>query len=316
MELRKDYILDRWVIISEKRGARPLQFKEQNTGSNDQSKCFFCPGHEHETPTEISRYPDHGDWEIRAFPNKFPFAAEEGQYDIKTDNDFFTFAQPFGKHEVLVETRHHNKQMWDLEEDELINVLRMYMKRIEDIYTEGKAKYVLIFKNHGKDAGTSIVHSHTQIVSLNKIPSLVEKEVAASKAYNGCPYCRIVEIEKGSYRRCFENESFVAFTPYASRFNYEIWVFPKQHVTSIEEVGFSEILHLAEIMKKVFEKLKQLGCSFNFAIHNSPPNEDLHFHIELMPRIAKWGGFENGSDIIINSVSPETAARFYRGELD
>ena len=144
MELRKDYILDRWVIISEKRGARPLQFKEQNTGSNDQSKCFFCPGHEHETPTEISRYPDHGDWEIRAFPNKFPFAAEEGQYDIKTDNDFFTFAQPFGKHEVLVETRHHNRQMWDLEEDELINVLRMYMKRIEDIYTEGKAKYVLI----------------------------------------------------------------------------------------------------------------------------------------------------------------------------
>jgi UDPglucose--hexose-1-phosphate uridylyltransferase len=56
-------------------------------------------------------------------------------------------------------------------------------------------------------------------------------------------------------------------------------------------------------------------------IHNSPqhfisdPLNGLHFHIEICPRINIYGGFELGTDIIINSVSPETAARFYRGEL-
>jgi len=316
MELRKDYLLNRWVIISEKRGSRPHQFSQQAESHDDPSKCFFCPGHEHETPPEISRYPDHGDWEIRLFPNKFPFAAEEGQYDIRTDNEFFTFAQPFGKHEVLVETNDHHRQLWDLEVDELANVFRMYGKRINDIYMEGKAKYVLVFKNHGRDAGTSIVHSHTQIVSLNMVPPVLKEKVDAVENHDGCPYCLIIEAESGSDRRCFENESFVAFTPYASRFNYEIWVFPKQHIESMASLDHTEIQHFAEIMKQILVKLKEIGCSFNYVVHNAPLDKDMHFHIEIMPRMAKWAGFELGGGVIINAISPETAAKFYRNELN
>ena len=71
MELRKDYILDRWVIIATDRKKRPKQF-EKDHNQNDDSICYFCPGSEHLTPPEIGRFPQTESWKLRWFPNKFP----------------------------------------------------------------------------------------------------------------------------------------------------------------------------------------------------------------------------------------------------
>ena len=49
-------------------------------------------------------------------------------------------------------------------------------------------------------------------------------------------------------------------------------------------------------------------------IFYSPSEENLHFHIEISPRLAIWAGFELLTGDIINSVPPEEAAKFYRGE--
>ncbi len=339
MELRRDYILDKWVIIAERRGARPHEFHRPEssnaaastagtattpatpatgaaaaTGATAASlkQCFFCPGNEHLTPAEIDRYPRDGQWQIRVFPNKFPFAERQGQAAIRTDNTFFTFAQPYGQHEILVETAQHNRQLWDLDQHELTAVFSMYMRRMAALYELPETRYVLVFKNYGKEAGTSLVHSHTQIISLNKIPSTVEEKVKAVKVFGSNPYARIIDIEKSSYRRCFENKHAVAFTPYASRYNYELWLFPKRFVSSLAELSDEELGSMMDLLGPVLSKLKQLDCSFNYFLHNSPPNEKLHFHIEVTPRMAKWGGYELGSDIIVNAVSPETAAAFYR----
>jgi len=48
VEVRKDYLLDRWVIISEKRKFRPRkEEKVKKTGELKLSKkCPFCPGNE------------------------------------------------------------------------------------------------------------------------------------------------------------------------------------------------------------------------------------------------------------------------------
>jgi UDPglucose--hexose-1-phosphate uridylyltransferase len=59
-------------------------------------------------------------------------------------------------------------------------------------------------------------------------------------------------------------------------------------------------------------KLKKASASYNFFVHYSPVKENIHFHIEIAPRTATWGGFELSTDAIINSVMPEDAAGFYR----
>jgi len=312
MEIRKDYILDRYVVISAARKKRPKQFKKETR--EKAGVCFFCPGNESMTPPEIGRI-GKKKWKLRWFPNKFPAVEEAGQKEFRTDNRFYTFAGAYGKHEVIVETPDHDKQLWDLTENNIKQVLGVYIDRIKELNKIDGVKYVSIFKNHGKDAGTSLIHSHTQIIAYNKIPQLIKEEIEASKKYSSCPYCDIIQSEKDSDRRCFENKSFAAFAPYAPRYNYEIWIFPKGHKKTLLELSSSELKDLASIMKKIMLRLKELNVSYNFSIHNAPDNEDLHFHIEVCPRIAVWGGFELLTDDIINSVPPEEAAKFYRGEI-
>lgn len=313
MEIRKDYILDRWVYLSENREKRPKEFKTDEV-CKIASTCFFCPGNEKLTPAEIGRISKKDKWELRWFTNKFPAVTKEGNPAIKTDNDFFTYSSAFGTHEVIVESNDHKQQLWDLNTEHIKQLFLVYNERIIQLEKDKDTKYVLIFKNHGREAGTSLIHSHTQITSLNKIPKLVSDKVAACKKYEKCPYCKIIEIEKNSDRRCFENNTFVAFTPYASRYNYEILVFPKRHVKGLNDLTEEEFIDISDILIKILNRLKTFNMSYNFFIHYSPKGEDLHLQIEITPRIALWGGFEIGSDDIINSISPEYAAKFYRNE--
>lgn len=311
MELRKDYILNRWVIIASNRGKRPQQHKNDKHGRWVEF-CAFCPGNEHVTPPELYRIPNGDSWKVRVFPNKFPAFDTDGDPKINTHNKYFTFSHAYGAHEIIVETPDHYKEFADMSNEEINEILGVYKLRMGELSKIDGVKYVLVIKNSGFEAGESIIHSHSQVFAYNKLPSSIKEEVEANK--NGCEYCKIVEIEKESDRRCFENECFVAFTPYASRFNYEVWIFPKKHIKSLGEMNNSELMYLAEILKLVLVKLKELGVAYNFVLHQSPDGEDLHFHIEIMPRISTWAGFELGSDDIINTVSPEEAAKFYRGE--
>src|SRR3990167_5812070 len=108
-----------------------------------------------------------------------------------------------------------------------------------------------------------------------------------------------------------ENKSVIAFAPFASRFNFEAWIFPKRHVKSITDMYDNELYDIASALKKILMKLKEKNISYNFYLHYAPKGKGLNFHIEITPRIAKWGGFELSTGAIINSVMPEDAARFY-----
>jgi len=315
-ELRKDYLLDRFVLMSTVRSKRPQDFKKPETDQekrhNHSPTCVFCPGNESMTPPEIDRLGDKNRWSIRVFENKFPAVTKEGHYDMKTDNRFFTFSSAYGIHEILVETEDHSRQLGDLTLDEIVNVLKMYVKRINVLSKVRGIKYVVVFKNEGASAAASKEHTHSQIVAYNKVPQTIREEVDAATDFMTCPYCEIISIEKTSYRAALENNTFVSFTPYASRFPFEIWVFSKRHVNSITEINEPEIKDLADMLKKILLKLKTLNASYNFCLHNAPNGENLHFHVEVIPRLSTWAGFEYGSGDIINTVLPEDAAKFYK----
>jgi UDPglucose--hexose-1-phosphate uridylyltransferase len=317
MELRKDYILDRWSVIAEKRAKRKHEFKKEKKDEKKPSKdCFFCPGNESLTPNETGRIEKNGKWTIRWFPNKFPAVNKEGNPSIRNADKYFTYSDAYGIHEIIVETPDHNKQLSDLSEKKIKEVLEVYSKRIKELGRLPETKYVLVFKNKGAEGGASLMHSHTQLLTYNKIPELVKDKVEASKKYEKCPYCEIIEIEKKSHRRVFENNSFVSFTPYSPRFNYEVLIFPKKHIKNITEMDENMLSELASMLKKILSKLKEVTESYNFFLHYSPEGEDLHFHIEICPRRSDWlwAGFELGTNATIIAVSPEDAARFYRGE--
>lgn len=314
VELRKDYILDKYVIVAKDRSKRPDEFKvEKEAQDNDDSKsCFFCPGKEKDTPPEITRVEDEGNWIMRVFDNKFPIVGSDGDSRLRTDNIFFTYADAVGKHEVIVETPNHDEQLWDFDESRIKKLLRLYSERIKALKTDPSVKYVSVFKNHGLEGGASIKHSHSQIVGYNIYPESVrlrEKEIEGF--VYGCPYCRVIETEKKSYRRMFETEGAVSFAPYASQFLFESWIFPKRHVKSITKLEDWELDDMADMLAKILYKLKELNVSYNFYIMEGL--RDMHAHIVIAPRLAKWAGFEFATGTVVNPVAPEDAAKFFRG---
>ena len=309
IELRKDYILNRWVIISEKRGARPKQFKKIE--QKFEGLCYFCPGNEHTTPPEIGRIQKNGKWIIRWFPNKFPALEAKGSPKLKK-NGIYHSGNAYGYHEVIAETNDHSKQLSDLPAEHIEKLLNVYVERIKVLSKKKGIEYVLIIKNHGREGGTSLLHTHTQVFAYNQVPNLVSDECNSSIKGKKCLYCDIIKKEKPSKRFIKENKNFIAFCPYASRFNYEAWIFPKKHIKSIVDCNKNELKDLSQIFQEILSKVGKIAESYNFFIHNSPKGKNLHFHIEICPRIAQWGGFELGTETIINSVSPEDAADYYK----
>ena len=306
-ELRKDYILDRWVIISPKRGLRPHEFKEESKVV--EGTCYFCPGNEHMTPPEIARRSgSNNQWVIRCFPNKF------NAVDL-------SFPKAYGTHEVIVETPVHGQRLSELSVEHLEKVLEMYAERTSKLSENKKLKYVLIFKNEGPAAGASLAHSHTQLVSMDRVPMLVRYEIAAARKAGGnaakgnCAYCRVWKNEKKAKTRViYENEYAIVFAPYAPRFTFESWLFVKPHRGSLGEMSEKELHAVADALKHVLVKMDTLlgNPDYNYYLHTAPLRKkdgDLHFHIEICPRLGIWAGFEFGANSFLNSMAPEVAAK-------
>lgn len=317
-ELRKDYLRNRWVIIVPERSKRPQDFKQaqEKPLPGESKNCFFCPGNEHLTPPEIMRIPSKNGWSMRVFPNKFPAVDTNGDYEIKQDDSFFTFSHAYGHHEVIVETPNHNEIMADFSVERIKQVLDLYINRINTLYSDPKIKQVAVFKNEGRASGASIQHTHTQIIAYNSLAETVDAEEKAveefEKKHGKCPYCEIIKIESKSKRKIIETKHAFAFAPYASRFPFEVKIFPKKHKNSIVDFSNEELMDYAKIIKKILVKLKTLNASYNLYLHNASAGKSLHCHVKINPRLVSWGGFELGTGCIINTVSPETAAEFYR----
>lgn len=313
-ELRKDPLFERYAIIAEARGKRPTDFAVKRAPSEKKPEgiCYFCPGNEHLTPPEISRITEKGkkEWIVRCFPNKFPAVSRDSP-------------RAYGYHEVIVEINQHGATLSELSTAHIKKVLDMYAARVLSLSKDKKIKYVLIFKNEGEEGGASLSHTHTQLIALAQVPPVISEEIHAQKnykrAHHKCALCEMAKKEKKGERAICDNDEFVCFAPYASRFNFETWILPKKHISTITQLGEKQKFALADALKNALGKIDKLlnRPPYNYLVHIAPEARgreygDFHFHIEICPRLARWAGFEFGSGIMINSMPPETAAKALR----
>jgi UDPglucose--hexose-1-phosphate uridylyltransferase len=115
-----------------------------------------------------------------------------------------------------------------------------------------------------------------------------------------------------------QTEHFVAITPYASCFPFEVWIMPKPHQASFRAIGDPHRLELAGILQRVLRRHKlALGNPpFNYMFHSSPfgleKNPEYDWHLEIIPRLTNIAGFEWGTGFYINPTAPEEAASVLR----
>jgi UDPglucose--hexose-1-phosphate uridylyltransferase len=339
-ELRWDPLKLTWVIINNTAGRRPRDFfmdREKVTIS----ACPFCYGREDKTTSEIfalrppGSRPDTPDWRVRVIPNKFPALRIEGSLD-KRGAGLYDVMNGIGAHEVIIETPDHERSMAEFSPAEIADVFRAYRARLLDLRRDPRFRYILIFKNHGLEAGASIPHSHSQLIAIPITPPVAATELTVCREYferkERCLTCDLLlqerEMGTGVVR---DDGHFLVFAPFASRFPFELRIVPLRHCHDFALLTDQELLLLAEAVKDTLLRLRTVlrDPPYNFVLHNSPPlhlrlgkpgywgslPHDYHWHIELVPRLTKIAGFEWGTGFYINPTPPDEAAQYLR-EID
>jgi UDPglucose--hexose-1-phosphate uridylyltransferase len=326
-ELRREPVSGRWVIIASERAARPTDFLTNHQPVKN-SFCPFCEGNEDKTPPEIMAYRECGSkadskgWRVRVVPNKYPALRAEGEQNIHGEG-IYEMMNGIGIHEVIIESPRHVVSLTELGNGNIKDVLRSYRDRLLAIKKDKRFVYGLLFKNVGVAAGASLEHSHSQLIATPIVPQLVENEMERAEAFfnnsRKCIFCDMIqqEIDVGK-RIVISTEGFIAFTPFASRFPFEIWILPVAHGSHYENQKECEIEELAEILKNTLVKLESVldFPPYNFIIHSTPFNihksEYFHWHMEIIPRLTNIAGFEWGTGFYINPMPPEEAAEILR----
>ncbi|CAM6092979.1 unnamed protein product [Calypogeia fissa] len=342
-ELRKDLIVNRWVLISPRRGKRPRDYNSATTSLKQQASqhpgpCPFCYQHEDETGPELLAFrnegchPNEPCWRVRVVKNKYPAVSSDFPDDyIEHGSDIgippIVRSMPgFGSHEVVIETPEHDQVFTSLSVDQICDILRAYRSRVETLRADPRIKYCQIFKNNGNAAGASMVHSHSQIIALPVVPKAPEDEYAGSKAYyeksgSKCVFCEVImyTLGEGKVRLIDQSPHLITLAPYAPRFAYETWILPRKHNSNFGSISEDEIRGLAEILKLTLCKMDKAFNypPFNFMIQMAPlQDSDLayyHWYIRIVPHLTSIAGFELATGCHINPVSPESAAEFLRG---
>jgi len=339
-ELRYDPFRVRWTVIATERGRRPSDYVVKKE-EIQMKACPFCYGHEDKTPPEVfviappEREPNQEGWEVRVVPNKYPALRIEGE--LKREGiGYFDKISGIGAHEVIIESPWHEKNLPDLPVEHIKKVLIAYKERILDLRKDNRFRYILIFKNYGKEAGASLSHPHSQLIATPMIPTVVVTELQASREHyrrkERCLLCDIIRQELAFGERIvFENDNYVVWEPFASSFPFETWLVPKRHLHDFALLDDSELDELTLVLKDMLLRIKKVlnDPPYNMVLHTAPSPHarpgrpdywetleyDYHWHIELIPRITKIAGFEWGSGLHINPTPPEEAARYLR-EVD
>jgi UDPglucose--hexose-1-phosphate uridylyltransferase len=329
-ELRKDPIIDRWVIISTERAQRPV-FLAEGEPPPKAGLCPLCAGNEAMTPPEVFAIrpdgpfsaPNTPGWTLRVVPNKFPALRIEGALN-KAGVGLYDRMNGIGAHEVIVETPMHGQTLYTMDVPSIQNVLIAYKERTIDLLRDKRFKFIMIFKNHGSIAGASLDHSHSQLIALPIVPRRVSEEINGGLAYykykDRCVFCDIIAQEaEDNTRVIYENHSFVALSPFAARFPFEAWILPKNHVASfLASENGDKYYDLADVLSTVLKKNNKVlnGPPYNFMIHTAPADlatiPYFHWHMEIIPRLTKMAGFEWGTGFYINPTPPEQATTFLR----
>jgi UDPglucose--hexose-1-phosphate uridylyltransferase len=201
--------------------------------------------------------PEQGDWRVRVVPNLYP--ALERQ-------------------EVVVHSRRHVRSLAELEGDEPELIAEAWARRAATV-----PGYVHALVNEGREAGSSLPHSHSQLVWLPEPPPAHARP-------------RLEQFAAG--------DGLVAGCPWASRLPYEAVIAPAE----LDPAGLQSA-RLGPALRLLVGVVRRLH-----AVEGPVPlnawleHDERDWRLVLLPRLTILAGLELGAGIFVNTLPPEEAA--------
>lgn len=336
--LRRDPLSHGWVILTD-----DAQFVRESLRVEvpqlPADECPFCPGHEDRTPPEVAAYRPQGSapngpgWTVRSVPNQSALMHIEGKFDRKGEG-LYDMMNAIGAHEVIVESPEHGARFCDHSPGKLAEIVGMWRDRFVDLTKDTRFRYIQVFRNYKAGAGAQLPHPNSQLIALPVVPRWVREEIDQAIEYwtlkERCIFCDMVAQDRGGPRAIYENEYFVVIAPFASKFPYEVWFYPRDHSHQFSALTDDAREALADALHVVLPALANTLSDppYNLIVHSAPVQPEkryhgarhklddfYHWHIELLPRVSMATGFEYGTGFYVNPVMPEDAARQLREQM-
>ena len=297
-EWRCDPISGEMVLFAPNRARRPHAKSDQSNWTIPDDDPF-AEGQEHQTPGEVfairkpGTAPNTPGWSVRVVPNKFPAT---------------------GVHEVVIECPQRESHLSRLPIEQVQDVLLAYRTRMQSLSGEQTVRHVFVFKNHGRFAGASLLHAHSQLMGFPFVPPVVREGLESAKRASSEAFAHWIQDECENDSRIVRRTSrFVAFCPFASRFPYETCILPRWRSSHFEHTDDADLLELADVLRDVLRRLERVtgDAAYNYALHSAPFSEEhpnYRWHIRILPRITGLAGLELGGGTHVNLVLPEVAA--------
>ncbi|CEM27488.1 unnamed protein product [Vitrella brassicaformis CCMP3155] len=323
--------------------------------------CPFCPGNEASCPPVLYEVPNpaasgvvhtgddehKSDWLLRVVPNKFPYLSRDRRY---VECGFFGLHPQVtgaGIQEVVVSHPHHNTCPALMRPSEVLSILETLQLRGQVAAEDSRVRYVALFENHGLISGGSLEHPHFQVVGLPVIPSVTLQRLDWARRFHdeqgSCVFCRVLQdelkdLEGDGTRVVFQNDSFVAFVPYAASRAYQMWIVPRRHSHSFLDATSEELHDLSEALHNCLYMLYHaLGDpDYNVIVRTTPVKKNstqwmhnhsrqrsrlkaggisleadwersYHWHLDIVPHTSTWGGVAC-FDMVVHKQLPETMA--------
>jgi len=328
-ELRQDLVSGDWIVVAPKRGLRPhrLQQKKKRIKAPKSGCPFEDFGNDPESfllsYTAVSgknaKKKVKADPDVFVVKNKFPAFFHKDTCAELSKKGPYAVMEARGYQELVV-TKSHDKNFSALDTETAFLVFRAFADRYRTLSSDKCLSYISIFQNWGESVGASVYHPHYQIIGIPVIPPDISHSLRGSgeyfKKHKKCIHCFMLETEKNHKKRIIaENRGAIAFAPFASRQSFEVRIFPKHHSPYFEKANEKDMRDVASILQNVLRKLKikLKDPDYNFFIHTAPVQNKkayghYHWHIEILPKISIWAGFELGTGIDITVVDPDEAA--------
>jgi len=313
-ELRLDPLVNEWVAMASHRQGRVfLPPKEL---------CPLCP-----TTSDLLTEVPESDFEVVVFDNRSPsLRPPVGDWALPDrvgpDTDLGTAA---GKCEVICFTADHGKSFKDLSPRRVRVLLEAWIDRTEELSREPYIEHISPFENRGEEVGVTLSHPHGQIYAYSYLPPRVEKMLAAANSYKDSTgkvlFDEVIAREiREKERIIVQNDRWIAYVPYASRYPFEIHVTPLIPVADLAELTAEDRDAFPEIALEVMKRLDGvfgIEMAYIAAWHQAPVRTGrdvlrLHWQITSVRRapgkLKYLAGSESAMGAFIMDMRPEQSA--------
>ena len=318
-----DPLAARTVLVAPRRAERPIELASADHGGTPLAECPFCAGNERLTPPDILRSPTAtaSPWQARIIPNRYPFVEELPAESAAREHSPATSHPAHGVHDVVIESPDHVRSILAVDAARWHDVWELCRQRLAMLAGRDDLAWATVFKNSGPQAGASLEHLHSQLVALDFVPPAIAAELAAARE-SPDGFADLVRQAETEGRIVAEEGHLVALVPHAIRQPFETWIVPRAAEAWFHATSSDRVAALAALTQRFVARLETIvpGADYNWWLHQAPharcaataPPAGWRWHLEILPRLSSFAGFELGTGCHISVATPAESARLLR----